>query len=110
MFKPEVNIGCLSQSLLTMSVGLFLHLSPASLNPELTDSSGMPANLRDPPPPTWLFMCPWDLKSGPDTLTTSTLLVEPSPQPSASAGSAMLLNTSGYLWLFAKHKLSKLRG
>lgn len=108
MFKPEINVGCLSQSLLTISVDLFLFLSESCITEPRThrfvceQTSGTQHLI--------LYVVSWDLNLGLLNLMTSTLLVEPSPQPRASIVSATLLNISGYLWLFPKHKLPKLRG
>lgn len=82
-----------------------------SLNPELTDSSGLPANFRDPsvsppsagtagmPPPhphLALHAGPWNLNSDPQALRTHALLAEASFPCSTSGVSTTLVSTCGY--------------
>lgn len=96
-FKPEINVGCLSQPLLTISFCLFDSLTAPRTHrltwvaSKLRGSSCVTSQCGDfrHTSPTWLFLHvgPWNLNLDTHALTVHALLTEASPQCNASGGS-----------------------
>lgn len=102
-----------------------------SLNPGITESSGLPVDFRDPPVSPH---CPTPSHPHPCTGTAGThsppgsscgslvsefriqcshhtgFLVEPSSQRKASGVSTTLVNICEHFWLFLKYKFPRLKG